>query len=212
MSPRLFVDIETLPCADPADAPPVTAPANYKDPEKIAAYVAEHAANAHRATALDHYSGRILCIGAAVDDAEPTVFCGDDMFDGLLGLIEDLRYPVWVGHNIAGFDIRWLYLHARRARHDVACHMPWDKWSKGIVDTMDLAMGPNPKGTPPRLATLAKFFGVASKTEGIDGSKVYDFWLAGRHQEIYDYCAQDVRVVRDVYRALIGEWSPRGPF
>ena len=33
-------------------------------------------------------------------------------------------------------------------------------------------------------------------TEEIDGSKVYDFWKAGRHQDLRDYCEWDVRRAR----------------
>ena len=72
---RLFFDIETL--ANPENCalmpePVVDAPANYKDPEKITAYVAEKTAAAKAAAlekaALDPDYGKILSIGYAFSD------------------------------------------------------------------------------------------------------------------------------------------------
>jgi len=36
-----------------------------------------------------------------------------------------------------------------------------------------------------------------------DGSQVYDFWLAGKHDDIFAYCKRDVEVNRQIYKRLI---------
>ena len=78
---RLFFDIETL--ANPENCalmpePVVDAPANYKDPEKITAYVAEKTAAAKAAAlekaALDPDYGKILSIGLYAFSDDPVRF------------------------------------------------------------------------------------------------------------------------------------------
>lgn len=204
---RLFVDIETLPCSDPADAPPVKAPSNYKDPEKIAAYIAEHAADAHRATALDPLAGRILCIGYAFDDAPPACLYGDDAVRELDRIVHDYRKnnrwsPVtWIGHNFAGFDLPYLYLHAARLGLARLCRsLPWMPHQRPyLIDTMYLAAGPGRERVS--LDRIAKFFGLAGKS-GMKGSEVYGAWLDGRHEEIAAYCMHDVELTREVFARL----------
>ena len=63
----------------------------------------------------------------------------------------------------------------------------WEKWSNSYIS----------------LDTLAKVLGLeSSKDGGIDGSQVYDFYLAGKHDEIYEYCKRDVELTRKVYRRM----------
>jgi hypothetical protein len=52
---------------------------------------------------------------------------------------------------------------------------------------------------------IANFLGISGKTEGVDGSKVFDLWQAGYLQIINDYCAQDVEVTRNVHRIITGQ-------
>jgi hypothetical protein len=50
------------------------------------------------------------------------------------------------------------------------------------------------------LDELAQVMGIqSSKQNGIDGSKVYDLFLEGRHQEICDYCLADCDLTRALY-------------
>jgi hypothetical protein len=46
------------------------------------------------------------------------------------------------------------------------------------------------------------------KTAGIDGSTIYENYLAGNHPLIAEYCLQDVLMTRAIFRKLIGE-SPK---
>jgi predicted PolB exonuclease-like 3'-5' exonuclease len=210
-SDYVFIDLETIPCASEADVPPVRAPRRWKDPEKIAAYIAEREPTAWRDTSLDPLVGRILCIGVAVNEGEPVVIHEVDA-DGqpderamLVRLAEVVPEtgPVWVGHNLAAFDLRWIYYRARKFGLPFADRVPFDKWSKRVQDTADLALGPNPRGDTIGLEALARFFGLPGKPDDVSGADVWDLWRAGRVAEILDYCAGDVRMTREVHRALM---------
>ena len=37
----------------------------------------------------------------------------------------------------------------------------------------------------------------------IDGSQVFDFFLAGKYKEIYEYCKRDVQLTRQVYNRML---------
>jgi predicted PolB exonuclease-like 3'-5' exonuclease len=43
---------------------------------------------------------------------------------------------------------------------------------------------------------------VSPKEKGIDGSKVYDYFLAGKGDEIAEYCKRDVDATREVYKKM----------
>jgi predicted PolB exonuclease-like 3'-5' exonuclease len=50
------------------------------------------------------------------------------------------------------------------------------------------------------LDRLAKVLSLnSSKGQGIDGSRVYDKFCEGCHEEIADYCMRDVELVRAIY-------------
>jgi hypothetical protein len=51
-----------------------------------------------------------------------------------------------------------------------------------------------------KLADIAEFLGVGEKAEGLSGSEIYPAWLAGEHDRIRRYCAQDVELTRAIYR------------
>jgi hypothetical protein len=50
------------------------------------------------------------------------------------------------------------------------------------------------------LNNMARAFGLESlKGREIDGSRVYEYFLVERHQEIADYCLRDVELTRQIY-------------
>lgn len=74
---KLIIDLETVAIDDAAQyIEPVSAPSNYKDPEKIRAYEAEAAKTAIDKCALDPDLCRIVAIGHMLeDDPQPVVSC-----------------------------------------------------------------------------------------------------------------------------------------
>jgi len=54
-----------------------------------------------------------------------------------------------------------------------------------------------------KLDDLARVLGLESpKQDEIDGSRVYDLFLEGRHEEIANYCMRDCESTRAIYRRL----------
>ncbi len=131
--------------------------------------------------------------------------------------------PQIVSWNGGGFDLP--VLHYRGMLHGVAAPRYWDlgdgdyadsrdfKWNNYIsryhtwhLDLMDLLALYNGRANAP-LDDLAKLFGFPGKL-GMDGSKVWEAWQAGRIAEIRDYCETDVvntYLVYNRFRRMRGE-------
>jgi hypothetical protein len=111
--------------------------------------------------------------------------------------------PTLVTWNGSGFDLP--VLHYRSLVHGIAAPRYWDtgdldrdfKWNNYIsrfhwrhTDLMDVLAGYQPRSTAP-LDDIAQMLGLPGKL-GMDGSRVWDAWLAGKLGEIRDYCETDV--------------------
>ena len=206
----IFIDIETA-CADPAawTPPPIEAPSNYKDEAKIAAYVAEKQAEAYGKSGLDSHRGRMLCLGIAVGDGPVSVHY-DETLNEPKALLDPLHQALvqngggpLVGHNIAAFDVPWLWRTAVRIGHPAARWIPYRKWGEGLHDTMQMWSVTNPREYV-SLDTIARFLGLPGKPEGITGASVWPMYQEGRHEEIRRYCAGDVETTRAIYRRITG--------
>jgi hypothetical protein len=152
-------------------------------------------------TSFDGAFGRILCIGYAVDDEPTDVLIGDER-DILVRFWELARsVSHYVGHNVMDFDLRFIYqrsivcgvrpsvnLSFARYRCDPIYDTmkEWVKWSKTNVGLEHLALA----------------LGIPTPKEGIDGSQVFDFYKAGKLDEIADYCKRDVETTRAVYKRM----------
>ncbi len=215
---ELFVDIETLPAsmtdAERRALAADSVPANYKDPAKIEAWIAENAAKAHANTALDSMRGRVLMVAWAIGDGPVRSVYLDDpddcrpVLDALASVVAGPEPVLWIGHNIAGFDLPYLRRAALRLRHPVAREIPFNRYSDRMRDTMLMWGGTDPRPSYVGLDAIARFLGVGTKAGGMDGSQVYPAWLAGRHDEIRAYGEGDVSLVRDVYRVIVGNYAP----
>lgn len=131
--------------------------------------------------------------------------------------------PQLISWNGGGFDLP--VLHYRGLLHGVTAPRYWDlgdgdyadsrdfKWNNYIsryhtrhLDLMDLLALYQPRASAP-LDELAKLMGFPGKL-GMDGSKVWEAWQAGRSAEIRDYCETDVvntYMVYNRFRRLRGE-------
>lgn len=210
---EFYIDIETLPGAERTKPEDIEAPKNYKNTQVIKKYQEENAEKVYRAQALDSMQGRILSIGWAFQLEEPLAlisgneYCENEYelltkFQNLLTLHRMDRSDVsWIGHNIRTFDLPWLWRKALQYRlFQLASIIPRGKFDKRIVDTMELWASEYRERVS--LNNIAKFLGLTGKTSGMDGSKIYDFWLENKLDEIKEYCRQDVDTVRRVYRII----------
>jgi predicted PolB exonuclease-like 3'-5' exonuclease len=53
------------------------------------------------------------------------------------------------------------------------------------------------------LTKIARFLGLGGKEEGLSGAEVWPAYQRGEHGRIQRYCECDVRLVREVYRAMM---------
>jgi hypothetical protein len=53
------------------------------------------------------------------------------------------------------------------------------------------------------LAKLCAALGIQVKTDGIDGSKVWEFVKSGHVQKVAAYCEEDVAAVREAFRRMM---------
>ena len=208
---KLYLDIETIPSESSESreeiAKGITAPGNYKKPESIKEWeetikpglIDEALAK----TSFDGTYGRIVCIGYAIDDSPGDTFCGQEK--ELLSAFFDclpLNSLQVVGHNIAGFDLRFLWqravINGVRPPASLLRVMKAKPWDESIIDTM-LLWHPTQRIS---LDKLCKALGVHSPKSEFDGSKVYAAYKAGEIQKIADYCKQDVIAVRECEKRL----------
>jgi predicted PolB exonuclease-like 3'-5' exonuclease len=119
-------------------------------------------------------------------------------FDGIARYTPDL-----VSWNGGGFDLP--VLHYRALKHGIQAPRYWEigendrdfKWNNYLAryhwrhtDLMDVLANFNPRANA-KLDEIASMLGFPGKL-GMDGSKVWDTWLAGGIREIRDYCETDV--------------------
>ncbi len=222
---NLTLDIETLPTESAAVIADITAgirpPANLKKADTIAKWEAEEKPqaieDAIRKTAFDGTYGRVLAIGYAVNDQAPICLIGGELetlqaFVSDLKTISKLAYHggetekgiTFIGHNIAGFDLRFLWqrmvVNNIRPTVELLGAMKARPWDKSIADTMTMW---NPdRQSRVSLDKLCKALGVPTPKGGMDGSKVYETYKAGDLEKIRTYCMADVDAVRECYRRL----------
>lgn len=228
---NIYLDIETIPCQRPgfrealradlqAEADErkaeCRAPANYKDEAKIAEFLAAarqkidddieaEVEKQCRATALDGTFGEVFCVAIAVEDGPVTVYDLPGALDALAAARDPRDAPCIIGHNVP-FDIRFIWQRARILKLDIPQWWPIraKPWEDAIYDTMIQWAG---VGNRIKLDKLCRAFGIDGKGD-IDGSKVYDYWLAGRHDEIRAYCIGDVERVRWLHQRMTGAPQP----
>ncbi|HWT02898.1 MAG TPA: ribonuclease H-like domain-containing protein [Pyrinomonadaceae bacterium] len=205
MAQRVFLDLECIP-------PDKNDPAHQ---EKLASCTEEE----YRGLALRGEYARILCIGLIVEDTGGRIihrgilgrerstmkFHMDEArtiraFWRLLGNFDPQRDLI-IGFNILDYDL--VVLKQRSIRHQIrpTCCIPFTRYrSQPVFDVMWEFESWRHRIS---LDELARVMGMpSSKQNGVDGSKVYDLFLEGRHQEIADYCLADVELTRMLFRKI----------
>lgn len=208
---RLFIDIETIPDqregAAQAATSRIQAPSNYKDPDKIKAYVAEKGAEAWRKTSLDGSYGQVYCIGVALDDEPAGVFVAEDYSpEAEAALLEEFweSLPIpktrvtWVGHNVLGFDLPFLWKRHVIRQVQPRLPIPYNAgaWSDEIEDTMLMWTGQRTQFM--KLDELLSVLGIPSG-DPIEGSEVWDWLEKGEKQVVVEHCVRNVDETRQAW-------------
>ena len=200
---KLFLDIETLPA--PGDKMELLKTfwedSRKKNGGKIIPGLNDFD-TFFRNTSFQGEFGRILCIGYAIDDKPTECISGDEkeMLRKFWGLAKDAN--LFIGHNVMDFDLKFIYKRSVILNVRPSRELSFARYrSNPIFDTMHEWEKWSGKGTGLHRLSLA--MGMASpKEEGIDGSQVYDYFLAGKTEEIIEYCKRDVEATRKVYNRI----------
>lgn len=215
MTPTLVFDIETIPDAaglrtlldlpaDTADEDVVNLALHQRRQKNGADFLPLHL---HRVCAIscalrqsDSFS--IWTLG---DESASEAEIVQRFFDGI-----EKYTPQIISWNGSGFDLP--VLHYRGLIHGINAGRYWDlgeddrdfKWNNYIsryhmrhLDLMDVMAMYSPRANAP-LDDLAKLCGFPGKL-GMDGSKVWDAYKAGKLNDIRDYCETDVANTHLVY-------------
>ena len=156
----------------------------------------------YRNTSFQGEFGRIICIGYAVDNEPVGCLVGEEteILKKFWELAKDS--DLFIGHNVMEFDFRFIYKRSVIHRIKPSRELSFARYrSNPIFDTMKEWEKWGAQGASLHKLSLA--LGLASpKEEGIDGSKVYDYYLAGKLTEIAEYCQRDVEATRKVYKRM----------
>ena len=157
---------------------------------------------------LDPCTGRIICIGVHwIELDRSRVYCQDNERELLANFWSDIgqiRPQRFVTFNGKSFDFP--YINIRSAINGVP--IPRDilldsrRFSterhfdvREVLTNFDRYR----KGT---LEFFCNIFGVNSPKDGIDGSKVGDYFKQGRLDEIANYCLADCKATGELYQRL----------
>jgi hypothetical protein len=226
MSKRLFIDIETLPPQEEARDSVNPALAFKLEKGHRASHQdagVECAEERFRRLALHAEYGRVLCVGMIVERDGEMICRGvlgrerqtmrfhmdeEKTLRGFWNQLRDFdeRRDLIVGHNIYDFDLPFLYKRSIIRRVEPSVRLSFARYrSRPVFDTMkEWELWAWRAGI--KLEELAEVLQLGiRKTEGMDGSRIYDCFCEGQHQEIADYCLRDVDLTREIYYRLTFE-------
>jgi 3'-5' exonuclease len=157
-------------------------------------------------TCFDGAFGRICCISYAMNDEPIQTLKGDEteMLKNFWRIAKMAH--MYVGFNIMGFDLRFIYQRSIILRVKPSVEIPfaryrnfpiydiyfeWSKWD----------MRPNIS-----LHRLAVALGIPSSKGGeVEGKNVAKAFEEGKVDEICKYCEKDVEVTRAIYKKMTFE-------
>ena len=211
----IYLDIETIPSQEKwvrkYVAKNTTPPGSIKKQESIDKWYKESHAGAVEAAmdkcSFDGATNHIICIGLAVNDGGVDTLYMEDIkaekenLAAFFATVSKLNFPTFVGHNISSFDMKIIRQRSIVLGIRPPSNMPFDAkpWDPNPFDT--LVQWDSDRQKMISLDKLAKALGIQGKSD-IDGSMVYGMWKEGKFDEIAQYCADDVRMVRDVYKRM----------
>jgi len=213
----VYFDLETIPCQAPEHLEilkrKVTAPASFKKPESIKAWLDENretaAKEALSKTSFDGGYGHICTIAWAKNNGKinvrhaQTVSQERGVIEAFFSDLDDYHSETLVGHNIVGFDIPFLRKRAIALgiRMPPRASFPRDPkpWDKTLCDTMAMWAGGTNRIS---MNALCDILGIEGK-DGFDGSQVAGAWAEGEHDKIAEYCRDDVWRTREIHKRFL---------
>jgi hypothetical protein len=206
----MICDLETAPIADAdtyLEAGAISAPANYKDPVKIAAYIAEEMAKQIDRCSLDPDLCRIVALGFAGEQGEPVVWtCEDETAErtAIASFFETWRAwgkPEFVTYNGIGFDLpiierRALYLRVP------APELQLDKYRhRGVIDLQQVLS----KFGAFKFRSLSFYtnrFALPAVDDDVSGKDIGALVRAGEWPTVANHCTADVLRTRHLAQRM----------
>ena len=212
---NLYFDIETSPESDEildAMQPEFSAPSNYKDPEKIAAAIAEKAAEWKSKAALSPLIGKVVAVGILQEYGDTLMLHGTDDGDEK-GILEEtwaalsehgaFTKPI-IGWNIDGFDLPFILkrswkLGVKVPQTAIAYSYGRAKFNSRFIDMMQFwTCGSQERFT--KLDAALKFFGFDGKVDL--GDELFYQTYARDKDLALSYLDRDVKGLRDLEQVL----------
>jgi hypothetical protein len=226
MKSILFFDIETTANAEAiALLPEPSAPANYKDQDKIAQYITEKKAEQIAQAPLDADLGKVIAISLqnGIESPVEVHLIGDPETQTESDLIRHLadfkcficgQVLMWFwslfvkadgrscGYNIIGFDLPYLL----RRSFDLGIQVPIQpQLSKFRTDpTIDLMAILYNWGQAKGLKWFCKRYGIKNPLPDLDGSQVVNM----DPETLRKYAGNDVFLVVELYKRMCGVYLP----
>lgn len=205
---KLFFDLETIPADKKLKHVAVAQALSRQNRYQNNKRSVKSKEKLYRDSAISGDFGQIFCIGYAQNDQPVQIIKGEEVQILKVWWQVADRADLFIGHNIMDFDLRFIFKRsiinkikpaARHLNLSFARYRSfpiydtmreWEKWASSFIS----------------LDTLAKALGLESSKEGgIDGSQVYDYYLKGEHDAIYEYCKRDVTLTRQIYKRMVFE-------
>lgn len=215
---RLFFDVETIPCQIPGIkaefAAAVEAPGQYKKADSIAAWLNENRESEAEAawlkTSFDGGMGQCCVIGFAIGDEAPHAYAVSDLSrEAEVKMLQDFFCAVtdagagtqFIGHNVIGFDIPFLWKRAMVLGVKPPFNFPRNPkpWAESVADTMLLWDATQRAGGS--MDRICRLMGIPGKGD-VSGADVWPMVKAGRISEVADYCRGDVERTRAMYKRM----------
>ena len=221
---NIYLDIETIPEQPENEAKAeiakiILAPKAMKKAETIKAwhdgegkYAGEKDKaidDSYRKTSFDGGRGQVCSIAWAFGDEPVKVAYQDEsttetdvlkaFFAAVLARPDKTSSPFFIGHYLAGFDLKFLFHRSIVLGINPEFKLPFDgRHNLHYFCTMMAWCG---YGNRISQDNLCKALGLSGKGD-MDGSMVWDAFKAGEYKEISDYNISDVETVRSIYKKL----------
>jgi hypothetical protein len=219
---NLILDLETIKCTDPEHIDYIISKIKphhaCKTAESKTKSIQGQVTSAIEKTVFDGTYGSIVTIAFAVDDSDVQSFQRTDLTDEKTILQNFFNYLTdvastehkaskyleikWVCHN-KDFDLRYLYQRCVINKVDTCgIKIPVDArhGTEKVYCTMQAWKGFGVKAGG-SLDSICKVLGLKGK-DGVCGADVWGLWEKGEYKKIDDYCKDDVKLTREVYKRL----------
>jgi len=200
-----IIDLETAGRVDASEyLPPIEAPSNYKDAEKIRAYLEERHARQLEAAALSAETARILCVGILRNGMEAQFIHDDDEAKLLrktwLELETKEADEIFVGFNSTKFDFPLLARRSYVLGVPVPTWFPADgRWPHRTHCDLFTLWQCGDRTETISLDRLARLCGLPGKTgNGADFGKL---WQTDRPAAL-DYLRRDLQLTDALWRRM----------